>query len=65
MEKLAYVEVKEVFESKGNKLISKEYKGNKVPLEYICDCGKLDKKTINNFRNGQRCKACGSKKAAE
>lgn len=62
MRKLTYEEVKEVFESKGNKLISTTYEGNKIPLEYICDCGEIDKKTINSFKNGSRCKKCGDKK---
>jgi len=65
MKRLTYEEVKEIFESKGNKLISTTYQSNKVPLKYICDCGKEDKKTINNFRNGQRCKECGKKKLSE
>jgi len=64
MRKLTYDEVKEVFESKGNQLISTTYEGNKIPLEYICDCGKVDKKTINAFKNGSRCKKCGDKKTA-
>lgn len=65
MRKLTYEEVKEVFESKGNKLISKGYHGNKIPLEYICDCGELDKKTIHNFKYGQRCRKCGEKKVTD
>ena len=60
--KISYKEVREVFENKGNELISKEYIDSKTPLEYICDCGKLDKKRLNDFKRGQRCKECGIKK---
>lgn len=59
----SYDEVKNIFESKGNKLISTKYIPGKK-LEYICDCGKIDYKIIHKFIAGERCVECGLKKNA-
>jgi hypothetical protein len=59
----SYDEVKNIFESKGNKLISAKYIPGKK-LEYICDCGKIDYKIIYKFIAGERCVQCGLKKNA-
>ena len=59
----SFDEVKTIFESKGNKLLSTEYK-SKQKLQYICDCGEIDYKTLHKFIIGERCKKCGLKKSA-
>jgi hypothetical protein len=59
----SFEEVKNIFESRGNKLISTEYIPGKK-LEYICDCGKIDYKIIHKFIAGERCVECGLKKNA-
>lgn len=58
-----FEDVKSIFESKGNKLLSTEYK-SKQKLQYICDCGEIDYKTLHKFIAGERCKECGLKKSA-
>lgn len=62
---LTFEEVKKIFENQGNKLISTEYINSKTPLKYICDCGEEDKKALNNFKNGQRCKKCADIKTGD
>jgi len=59
----SYEEVKNIFKSRGNKLISTKYIPGKK-LEYICDCGKIDYKIIHKFIAGERCVECGLKKSA-
>jgi hypothetical protein len=54
-------EIRFIFESSGNKLLSTEYIPGKK-LEYICDCGKIDYKIIHEFVKGSRCYECGIKK---
>jgi hypothetical protein len=59
----SFDEIQNIFDSKGNKLLSTEYISRKK-LEYICDCGKIDYKTLHKFIAGERCKECGLKKSA-
>lgn len=59
-----YEEVKSIFEESGCYLISDTYTNNKVPLEYICLCGKKDFKALANFMGGQRCKSCAQETIA-
>lgn len=62
---LSYEYVKEVFESNGCKLISKEYKGNNSKLKYECECGNESEISLAHFQNGRRCKKCaGTEKLA-
>ena len=60
----SFDEVKYIFESKGNQLLSKEYIPKKK-LEYICDCGNIDYKIIHKFIAGERCKECGLKRCSK
>ena len=46
-------------------ILSKEYKGIKSPLEYICTCGEIHTATAEKLLNGQLCKKCGNKKQWE
>ena len=59
----SFDEIQNIFDSKGNKLLSTNYIPRKK-LEYICDCGKIDYKTLHKFIAGERCKECGLKKSA-
>ena len=63
--KLLYEDVKQYFEDNGCILLSKEYKNNRTPLDYICVCGHKAKTTFGNFQRGQRCYECGHKSRAE
>jgi len=46
-------------------LLSKEYKGVKEDLEYLCSCGNPSKISFDNFKNkGERCNKCGSTRKA-
>lgn len=58
MNRLSYKEVKNFFEENECILLSTEYENNKQLLDYICICGKQDKKRFRDFKNGQRCKEC-------
>lgn len=54
-------EIAKVFEAGGCKLLD-EYKGALKPVKYQCSCGRQSKILINNFKLGNRCKICGTKK---
>jgi ribosomal protein S27E len=50
---------KNIIEQDGNKLISTEYKNDKIPLEV--QCGKCDNKysvAFQSYKRGTRCKKC-------
>jgi hypothetical protein len=53
-----YEYVKEQFEKEGYTLVSKEYKGNKKKLEFICPNGHLNKIRFDNWISGVRCASC-------
>lgn len=56
--KLTYEFVKEQFEKEGYILLSKEYKGSKTKLEYICPKGHQHSVTWDNWKHGKRCPKC-------
>jgi len=60
--KHSYKYIKECFEKEGCILLSKEYGGNKILLDYICSCKNQSKISYDNFRKGHRCWECGLKK---
>jgi len=53
-------DVKEVFNKKGYKLLSTEYKGNKQKLDYICDKGHSGKVSFSNLLKGVGCPQCAN-----
>ncbi|MEH7749104.1 HNH endonuclease [Neobacillus drentensis] len=53
-----YDYVNQVFEDAGCKLIEKQYIDGHAPMRYICVCGREDKKTLQKFLSGQRCRSC-------
>lgn len=61
--KFTYEEVKEYIESKGYKLISKEYKGTKEKITLKCPNGHVYDTDFHGFKNkGSRCRKCSDKK---
>ena len=54
----SYEYVKEIIESEGYKLLSKEYKGNKIKLDMICPEGHFYQAHFNSFSIGRRCRKC-------
>lgn len=62
MKRLSYEYVKEYIENFGYKLLSKEYKNNKIELEIQCnDCGNIFHMRFNNFKDGKHRCECKSK----
>lgn len=62
MDRFDYEYVKQVVESHGCELISKEYINCKSRLEMKCECGKLFTRTLTDFQNGtHRCDKCARK----
>lgn len=58
MRKLTYEIVKESFEKKGYKLLSKEYINAHIKLKYRCPKGHEHSITWYNWKSGQRCAYC-------
>ena len=58
--RLVFEDVKRIFEAAKCILVSKEYKTNKKPLEYLCSCGNTEVHTtrLDIFNRGIRCKNC-------
>ena len=53
MRKLTYEYVKQYVETESNSgclLLSNEYKGNKIPLEFRCRCGEIFYRRFDNFK---------------
>jgi very-short-patch-repair endonuclease len=61
IDKYTFEFVKQYFEDQGCVLLSTEYKKNKLPLHYICVCGNEAYTNFYDFKNGTRCKKCGTK----
>ena len=56
---LDYQEVCDRVASRGDKLISKTYKGNPSKIEIQCrKCNRIFKMTLNNYSRGQECPHC-------
>ncbi len=61
--KLTYEKVKQYFEDHDCELFETEYKNDRTPMKFRCDCGnKKCKITFNNFRAGQKCMECSGNK---
>ena len=59
-------EVKKYFKEHDCELFETEYINARTPMRYRCSCGNSKCKiTFSNLKKGQRCKKCGSKKAAK
>ncbi|WP_407945211.1 HNH endonuclease [Paenibacillus apii] len=55
---LSYSSVKEELEGRGLKLLSTQYDGVDVPLQYVCTCGRTAWSSLSNIRQGCLCKGC-------
>jgi len=49
------------FKEQGCELLSKEYINNKLPLDYICNCGNKSKIRFDKFIKTRKCKKCSFK----
>ena len=58
--RFSYEEVKTYVQSKGVELVSTEYINGKIPLNFICKCGKPFKRNLKNFKYNNLCLRCGS-----
>lgn len=64
--KLSYEEVKNYIESKGCKLISKEYKNCDTKIDIQCKCGKIYQRRFYNFKVGFiQCPDCYRKETSK
>lgn len=61
--KFNYDYVRDFFLDKKCELLSKEYKGSKQKLKYKCSCGNISEIEFRQFKQGQRCKKCSSRRA--
>ena len=55
---VTYNQVKQAFEAEGYTLLSTEYVGNKMLLDFICPNGHVHKIKWNSFSAGARCGIC-------
>ena len=56
--KYTYEKIKQYIESYNYKLLSKEYKNNRIKLDMVCDKGHKIQMTFGNFKKGHRCRKC-------
>lgn len=63
MKKKNYEEVKNIVESQGSILLSKEYINNRTSLDLICECGEPFSKSFDNMKRYDRyvCNECSDK----
>ena len=57
-----YKDVYDTFKNNNCLLLSTTYHKNSDLLHYICECGRKDYISLNNFKAGQRCKECAEVK---
>ncbi len=50
------------FEKVGCVLLENEYVSARIPMNYICQCGRKSKIRLYELKSGQRCKFCGVEK---
>ena len=61
--RLNYNYVKQVFEKRGDTLLSEKYKDNKTKLEYKCgNCGDICNIRFDDYQRGKGCAKCGGNK---
>ena len=57
--KLTYNDVKLFYESQGCELLEDEYINNQTKMKFRCNCGRVHRSVLGNFKQGQRCPGCG------
>jgi hypothetical protein len=65
MKKHDYAYVKDYFSTHDCQLLSFDYVGAHVPLDYKCSCGTVSKINFTNFQQGKRCRKCGSREVTK
>ena len=61
--KYSLEEVRDIFSKRGCTLLVDEYRGNKIPLDYRCKCGRKSRITlVALLHQSQLCRACGLEK---
>lgn len=53
---------RKIFSDAGCELLATEYVNNHTDMQYICECGKIDKIKLGNFIHGQKCSYCANQK---
>jgi hypothetical protein len=53
-----YEEVKQMFELKGFRLLSKSYNDSRQDLTYLCKCGRISQTALSNLSSIQGCRDC-------
>lgn len=64
-ERNEYNDIFDFFKECGCTLLSKEYKNNKDPLDFVCSCGNTSTIIYSALSRGRRCGACSRQRAAE
>ena len=64
MKKISHKKAKGVFSENGCELLE-QYVGIRIPMKYRCQCGTISKTSLHAFKQGRRCKNCGSDKRAD
>jgi len=64
-ERLEYSYVEKYFAAHGCELLESEYKNARTKMQYRCSCGNISSIVFDSFRRGNRCKKCGSRRAAK
>ena len=57
--------IKDYFNRHNCQLLEKEYINNSTKMKYKCSCGNISKICFHNFKQGQKCKKCGTEKSKE
>jgi hypothetical protein len=63
--RLTYEFVQKYFADQGCELLDTEYKNARTKLRYRCSCGNEACIVFDSFRQGNRCRKCGTRRAAE
>lgn len=58
---LNFEQIKIYFENENCKILDNQVK-SLIPINYICQCGKIAKTRLNKFKSGVRCDECNNKK---
>ena len=62
---LSFEYVYKYFQENGCELISQDYFGASIPLEFKCRCGELASARFDTFQRTKRCKKCGYKLSSD
>lgn len=60
-----YDEIYEYYLSQGCELLEDEYISCQIPMKYRCKCGNISTMKFSHFKQGHRCRNCGTKSIKE